>query len=1395
MGWSTKKRKCQQGSRTTCAECDEKPGCSQVRTVIGRGQRAYEGDCVYFSKVATCNYEPIRAALSFPTDIAIDHSGNIIIADSGNNRVRALILEYDKLFILAGSGEIGFSGDGGPGRKAKLRYPERLTVFMSEYQEIDEIFFSDFRNQRIRKLTYDVLQQEWIIMTIVGTGSVGDGCPNVTGTTDQLEPCHPLNATLQEPRGLAMDREGNLYIADSGNRKIRRVARDYTNIKEDRWMGKDFQTYLGSGSYQSGNELYNYNGHFLSAHFSQKKEDVALGSIYSIDIDDFGDLYVLDSQTNIAWLTPTYERVDYLISGISGRYFSHFINHFVAHKKKPVTTEDRQKVYDGLKNWLSKEGLVNLVPERNLYTAKDVGKAYWMYGHAQEGYWCNTRAEDKDSCPPVIAQYALWNSMFGHCMDISSNVYIPDFGTSVVTKISVENKRRVEVKPEPHRRTLKGCKCEKNWIASYLEPYNVSNPSDLRTLDEVDDWDHRRCLENIAIFPEFLDNPPVDAGGNKVHCYTSPTYLLRQDSFKYQPGGYCGSPDHDPVPWCYVEDKTCQGDNWGYCGKEGNMEIEYESLPNASIFNTPMRQIVFSPFSKKDLTEIMKSLSSQNFATYEVQDLDYMEAEGNLVYKFTHFTHIWTCHEREVPTLTVEEVAANKLRMNCWQKVTDPSPANPANPLGIKYPEAVADYETKHQPVQTGKTDSGEDWTFQWTCTEMLPPDPLNEFEKKSGKLNKECLIKLKSKADLEPGSAVRTMGTPDCTSYPARCTTDENGINSPVFNLLFTQPFIIQLGLNAYLEEFYRLEDCLDWCSSLTGCKAVMLRWNNTKQDWHGASCALYDQMLPYNIYEYNRWETGWNYETGKYDNATLPNETGWNDWLKDIRETKFSEAKTATPAMYSLDEFQDSGGITAKEDLVAFKAEFPGHLDGVYLPMPDKDGNQPVFQARLSEWGVAYLDSNGNMDGRYGEVVKARCTEQELKEDQKLCNRTRHCWAPYPNYVCEYKEEFFDYVLQGPIPALSLRLEACQELCIQTPGCHSIAFPGCFLLNRTNFKFEKPGGLETRVYVRIEKDITVDSTIGKYKSATFKGNNAPAKESLINRATQCKVDKVTGDLLVADTWNHRIRRLKGMNLNCHFLTNVFSVSEILAYLEKVKDVEKYCAKGGETAGLFTAVQKATVEERDYKKFFIDFCVNRRGGVEYGIPPSPDDFTGDKFYAVNDLGVLCSLCGTYAEDQRPGSQLCPSVERCKCRDAMKAMIYTEVFANCPKTNAYYDPWHRTLTAFIACWVDGDPKMADYLVEKSAERTVALEWLLYWKGVLNQRRLNPNISWHTTSYEDNDVNFIKSALTNASTNHNPTESWPWSHSAVNVVNSWMKLGMGADLFTMQKHHHTRLSEL
>ena len=151
----------------------------------------------------TGDSSPAAAAkLFWPDDVAVDAAGNLYISDSGNNRIRK-VDSSGIISTVAGTGEEGFAGDGGPAVDAQLSNPESVAV-----DAAGNLYIAESGNLRIRRV-----DPSGIITTIAGTGVrgySGDGGPAV-------------QAQLSYPNGVAVDTDSNLYIADSTNYRIRRV--------------------------------------------------------------------------------------------------------------------------------------------------------------------------------------------------------------------------------------------------------------------------------------------------------------------------------------------------------------------------------------------------------------------------------------------------------------------------------------------------------------------------------------------------------------------------------------------------------------------------------------------------------------------------------------------------------------------------------------------------------------------------------------------------------------------------------------------------------------------------------------------------------------------------------------------------------------------------------------------------------------------------------------------------------------------------------------------------------------------------------------------------------------------------------------------------------------------
>jgi sugar lactone lactonase YvrE len=172
-----------------------------ISTFAGTGTPGYSGD---FGPAT-------RAQLNGPRGVTIDSVGNLFIADYGNNRVRKVI-SNGTIFTFAGTGTSGSNGDGGPASQAELSGPIGLSA------DIDgSVYISEYEANRVR-LVKQVQSEAQAVNEAVMTTLAGVGQPGYSGDAGLS-----LNASLNQPVGLALDKNGNLLVVDTGNKVVRTV--------------------------------------------------------------------------------------------------------------------------------------------------------------------------------------------------------------------------------------------------------------------------------------------------------------------------------------------------------------------------------------------------------------------------------------------------------------------------------------------------------------------------------------------------------------------------------------------------------------------------------------------------------------------------------------------------------------------------------------------------------------------------------------------------------------------------------------------------------------------------------------------------------------------------------------------------------------------------------------------------------------------------------------------------------------------------------------------------------------------------------------------------------------------------------------------------------------------
>ena len=213
-----------------------------ITTFAGTGTEGGSGD----------GGQATEAQLKDPNGVAVDRSGNVYIAAQLNHRVRK-VDSSGTITAFAGTGAVGFSGDGGPATEARVSRPHGVAV-----DRAGNVYIVDWDKHRVRKV-----DSSGTITTIAGTGTEGFGGDGGPAT----------EAFFNYPTFVAVDGAGNVYIADSKNHRIRKV--DSSGL---------ITTFAGTGT--AGYSFRENGGPATSARLNEP---------WGVAVDGAGNLYIADT--------------------------------------------------------------------------------------------------------------------------------------------------------------------------------------------------------------------------------------------------------------------------------------------------------------------------------------------------------------------------------------------------------------------------------------------------------------------------------------------------------------------------------------------------------------------------------------------------------------------------------------------------------------------------------------------------------------------------------------------------------------------------------------------------------------------------------------------------------------------------------------------------------------------------------------------------------------------------------------------------------------------------------------------------------------------------------------------------------------------------------------------
>ncbi len=296
-----------------------------IYTVVGDGTQAYSGD----GGAAT------SAELYYPSGVTVDGSGDLVIADGSNNRVRVvaatsgtfygIAMAAGDIYTVAGDGVAGYSGDGGAATSAEVDQPYGVAVDGS-----GNLVIADSHNSRVRVVAamsgtfYGIAMAAGDIYTVAGDGVAGYSGDGGAATS----------AEVDQPYGVAGDGSGNLVIADSHNSRVRVVAAMSGTFYGIAMAAGDIYTVAGDG-------VAGYSGDGGAATSAEVDQPFGVAG------DGSGNLVIADTYNNRVRMVAARSGTFYGIAMTAGRIYTVAGNGYEGYSGDggPATSGDVRQPY------------------------------------------------------------------------------------------------------------------------------------------------------------------------------------------------------------------------------------------------------------------------------------------------------------------------------------------------------------------------------------------------------------------------------------------------------------------------------------------------------------------------------------------------------------------------------------------------------------------------------------------------------------------------------------------------------------------------------------------------------------------------------------------------------------------------------------------------------------------------------------------------------------------------------------------------------------------------------------------------------------------------------------------------------------------------------------------